>query len=148
MAARPVRLTALSPTAAATQLSSEAGEKWARQFLQAFESQLRLVPLERLMATWELSASATARVFGVSRQAVAKWRITSVPADRLVVLADLSAATDVLERHVRRDRIPAVVRRPAPFLGGVSLLQMAETGQSVEVRRRVTEMFDLRRVAP
>ncbi len=143
-----MRLTALSPSAAAEQLSGQAGEKWARDFLHAFETRLRLAPLERLMSSWDLSASATARVFGVSRQAVAKWRLSSVPDDRLVVLADLSAATDALERHVRRDRIPAIVRRDADFLGGVSLLHLAETGRSEQVRRDVGRMFDLRRVAP
>jgi len=79
---------------------------------------------------------------------VAKWRLGSVPEERLVVLADLSAATDILERHVRRDRIPAVVRRQAPLLGGVSLLELAESGESGQVRTRVSELFDLRRVAP
>jgi hypothetical protein len=34
------------------------------------------------------------------------------------------AATDVLERYLKRDRIPAVVRRPAPLLGGVSLVDL------------------------
>lgn len=148
MTSRPARLTGLSPAKAAEQLSGQVGEKWARDFLHAFESRLRLAPLERLMSTWDLSASGAARVFGVSRQAVAKWRLTSVPDDRLVVLADLSAATDVLERHVRRERIPAIVRREAEFLGGVSLLDLAETGRSDQVRRDVGRIFDLRRVAP
>jgi len=145
---KPIRLDTLTPAAAAARLASEADESWARSFLRAFESQLRVGPLERLMSTWDLSASATARIFGVSRQAVAKWRLGSVPEERLVVLADLSAATDILERHVRRDRIPAVVRRQAPLLGGVSLLELAESGESGQVRARVSELFDLRRVAP
>ena len=48
-------------------------------------------------------------MFGVSRQAIAKWRVHGVPDDRLVALADLDAATDVLLRYVRPERIPAVV---------------------------------------
>ncbi|MEO6821807.1 MAG: hypothetical protein ABI468_04950, partial [Candidatus Nanopelagicales bacterium] len=71
-----------------------------------------------------------------------------VPADRSVAMADLAAATDVLERYVRRDRIPAVVRRPADMLGGVSLLDLAQTGDTASVRRQVAAMFDLRRVQP
>ena len=73
---------------------------------------------------------------------------TGTPDDRAVALADLSAATDVLERYVRRDRIPAVVRRPAEVLGGRSLLELAEEGRHDEVRRGAASMLDLRRVAP
>jgi hypothetical protein len=79
---------------------------------------------------------------------VAKWRGSGVPEDRLVALGDLAAATDVLERYVRRDRIPAVVRRPADLLGGHSLLELAEEGRHAEVRRAAHDMVDLRRVQP
>jgi hypothetical protein len=65
-----------------------------------------------------------------------------------VALADLAAATDILERYVRRDRIPAVVRRRADVLGGLSLLEIAEAGRFADVRRGVVTMLDLRRVAP
>ena len=81
-----------------------------------------------------LGGRAPAAIFGVSRQAVAKWRGSGVPDDRAVALADLAAATDVLERYVRRDRIPAVVRRPATLLGGRSLLELAEAGEHEAVR--------------
>ena len=125
-----------------------ADDAWTHAFLQALESQVRTQPLERLMTAWDLSAAATGRLFGVSRQAVAKWRGSGVPEDRAVALADLMAATDVLERYVRRDRIPAVVRRPADLLGGQSLLSLAEAGRFAEVRRGAATMLDLRRVAP
>jgi hypothetical protein len=139
---------ALPPAQAASLLARDAGEQWAREFLRQFERQVGENQLERLMATWDMSAALVARVFGVSRQAVAKWRSHGVPADRSVAMADLAAATDVLERYVRRDRIPAVVRRPADMLGGVSLLDLAETGDTASVRRHVAAMFDLRRVQP
>jgi hypothetical protein len=123
-------------------------DPWARDLLRALEDRVRLAPLERLMSTWDLSTAATARLFGVSRQAVSKWRVSGVPEDRLVALGDLAAATDVLERYVRRDRIPAVVRRPAAHLGGRSLLDLAGDGRHAEVRRAVDDMLDLRRVQP
>jgi hypothetical protein len=56
----------------------------------------------------------------------------------------LATATDLLDRYLRRDRIPAVVRRPAEALGGRSLLEMAEAGQSAAVVTAVRQMFDLR----
>jgi len=146
---RPVAaLRRLDPATVAAEITGAADDPWAQEFLRALDSQLRSAPLERLLATWDLSAAGAARVFGVSRQAVSKWRGSGVPEDRAVALADLVAATDVLERYVRRDRIPAVVRRPADVLGGRSLLELAEAGEHDEVRRGVARMLDLRRVQP
>ena len=146
---RPVSaLRRLDPAAAARQVSDSGDEAWTLEFLRALEARVRTSPLERLMATWDLSAAATGRVFGVSRQAVAKWRGSGVPDERAVALADLVAATDVLERYVRRDRIPAVVRRRSVLLGDLSLLEMAEAGRHDEVRRGAAQMVDLRRLQP
>jgi hypothetical protein len=61
---------------------------------------------------------------------------------------DLAAATDELDRRVKRERIPAVVRRPASDLGGRSLLDLALDNRHVEVREAVARMFDLARVQP
>lgn len=139
-------LRRLDPVTAAAEISSSVDDPWTQEFLRALDARVRSAPLERLMATWDLSAAGAARVFGVSRQAVSKWRGSGVPDDRAVALADLVAATDVLERYVRRDRIPAVVRRTADILGGRSLLELAEAGEHAEVRRAVARMLDIRRV--
>ena len=141
-------LRRLDPAAAALAVTAEGDDAWTLEFLHALETRVRTQPLERLLATWDLSAAGAGRIFGVSRQAVAKWRGSGVPDDRAVALADLVAATDVLERYVRRDRIPAVVRRRADVLGGQSLLEIAEAGRFADVRGGVVTMLDLRRVAP
>ena len=138
----------LSPRAAADAVAALGDDGWTRQFLSELQAQVHSDSLARVMSAWGLSSAATARVFGVTRQAVGKWRAQGVPEDRLVALADLAAATDVLSRYVRSDRIPAVVRRPADVLGGRSLLQLAEEHRYDEVRRGVAHMLDLRRVAP
>lgn len=146
---RPViALHRLSPRAAADAVTALGDDDWTRDFLAELQAQVRADPLERVMTAWALSSAATARVFGVSRQAVGKWRSHGIPEDRLVALADLSAATDVLARYVRPDRIPAVVRRPAELLGGRSLLELAEEHRYDEVRRGAAHMLDLRRIAP
>jgi hypothetical protein len=146
---RPVAaLRRLDPADVAAEISTRVDDPWTQEFLRALDARVRSAPLERLLATWDLSAAAAGRVFGVTRQAVSKWRGSGVPDDRAVALADLVAATDVLERYVRRERIPAVVRRPAEVLGGVSLLQLAEEGRYAEVRSGVARMLDLRRVQP
>ena len=62
---------------------------------------------------WGLSQAEAARLFGVSRQAAGKWLQKGAPPERASAMADLAAATDLLVRHLKRDRIPAVVRRPS-----------------------------------
>jgi len=141
-------LTTLAPEDAAAALSAEANDEWARSFLDELDRRVRTEPLERIAELWGLSNSAAARIFGVSRQAFSKWLDRGPPSARAADIGDLAAATDVLDRYVKRERIPAVVRRRAPALDGRSLLELAEAGQIRDVLARTREMFDLRRVQP
>lgn len=121
---------------------------WLRALTDDLDREIRKEPLERLLALWGLSATEAARAFSVSRQALSKWRRSGIPPDRVPALTDLAEATDLLDRRVKRERIPAVVRRPAETLGGRSLLDLAFEGKHAEVRDAVAAMFDLRRVQP
>lgn len=121
---------------------------WLRTLTDELDRVVRQDPLERLTQLWGLSNAEAARLFGVSRQAFSKWLQAGVPSDRARAVADLAAATDVLDRRIKRERIPAVVRRPASLLGGRSLFDMACDGRHEEVRQAVSEMLDLRRVQP
>jgi len=123
-------------------------ESWLRALTDDLDRRVRVAPLERLLTLWGLSASEAARAFGVSRQALSKWRRDGVPADRAPALADLAAATDMLDRRIKRERIPAVVRRAAANLEGRSLYDLAGEGRHAEVREAVALMFDLRRAQP
>jgi len=123
-------------------------QSWLRELTDALDRQVRAAPLERIATLWGLSGTELGRMFGVSRQAVSKWMRAGVPADRTPALADLAAATDLLDRRVKRERIPAVVRRQAPNLGGRSLLEIACEGGHRDVLGAVSRMFDLRRVQP
>jgi hypothetical protein len=146
--AHALGLTDLTPRAAADLVSTEADVAWARRFVDELDRRVRSEPLDRILELWGLSNAAAARTFGVSRQAFGKWRSTGPPAARAAAVADLAAATDLLDRYVKRERIAAVVRRQAPALGGRSLLDLAESGDTPEVLTRTREMFDLRRVQP
>ena len=77
----------------------------------------------------------------MSRQAIGKWRRRGVPPERAGAVADLAAATDLLVRHLKRDRIPAVVRRPIPALGGVSLVELLGRGDTGAVLAACRDMF-------
>ena len=99
----------------------------------------------RTIGVWQLSQAKAAALFGVSRQAFAKWRQRGVPADHAVAAADLRAATDLLERYLKSDRIPAVVRRPIPKLDDVSLLELLGRGDTDRLLSACREMFDFER---
>lgn len=141
-------LTTLDPAAAVGQLVQDADADWTRRFFEELEHHLRRQPLERLTAAWGLSNAAAAAIFGVSRQAFAKWLTGEPPAERAAAIADLAAATELLARYVKSERIPAVVRRPADALGGRSLLDLANEGRYGDVLDAVRAIFDLRRVQP
>ncbi len=136
-----------APREVAERLVAEApSTAWLRALTDDLDRRLRASELERLMMLWALSASEVARIFAVSRQAISKWQHAGIPAGRMPAVADLAIATDLLDRYVKRERIPAVVRRSADMLGGRSLLDLAFEQKHEAVREAVTTMFDLRRV--
>jgi hypothetical protein len=123
-------------------------EAWLRELTDELDREVRTEPLDRFMELWGLSGAEAARAFGVSRQAFAKWRDGRLPADRAGAVADVAAATDLLDRKVKRERIPAVVRRRAEGLGGRSLYDLACADGHAAVLEAVRAMFDLRRAQP
>jgi predicted transcriptional regulator len=121
---------------------------WLREVVDELDRAVRTSALERLTTVWGLSNAEAARMFGVSRQAFSKWLENGIPSERATAVADLDAATSVLSRKLKRERVPAVVRRSAPALGRKSLYAIACEGRHREVREAVSAMFDLRRVQP
>jgi hypothetical protein len=143
-----VALTDMSPTDAAAAVIAARDQEWTRKLVDELDRVVRVQPLERFVELWGLSNAGAARVFGVSRQAFSKWLVNGPPASRSEAIADLATATDLLDRYVKRERIPAVVRRPALLLGDASLLELASSGNTRDVADAVSAMFDLRRVQP
>ena len=140
--------TAVDPRQMARELVDSADAAWLRDLVDALDRQVRIEPLERLGVLWDLSNAAAARIFGVSRQAYAKWLDKGPPADRSADVAAVDTITQLLDRYVKRERIPAVVRRTSPRFGGVSIIEQLEKGDYDGTARQVAEMFDLRRVQP
>lgn len=137
------------PEQTAAQLIAEAPDAaWLRAVADTLDRELRLSPLQRIQRLWGLSSAEAASLFGVSRQAYSKWLKAGVPAERSEAVADLAAATDLLDRYLKRERIPAVVRRSAAMLGNRTLIDLARAGDYQGVREAVASMFDLRRVQP
>ena len=120
--------------------------EWLDAFIASLDRHRAVEAFTRTTETWGLSQAEAARLFGVSRQAVGKWRRRGVPPERAGAVADLAAATDLLVRHLKRDRIPAVVRRPIPARDGVSLVDLLGQGDTGAVLAACRDMFRFDRV--
>ncbi len=119
---------------------------WLAEFTRALgrdaATRSSIAELRRVLSVWDMSQTEAARVFSVSRQAVSKWLSSGVPREHHRALADLAAATDLLEHYLKRERIPAVARRPASNLGSHSLLDVATAGDTESLLRATRAMFD------
>lgn len=141
MVGNTVELTDLAPNEAARVLVRSADEVWLSELQRSLDRQRARAGFDRVLAVWNLSQTDAAGLFGVTRQAIAKWRARGVPASRIEAVADLSAATDLLIRHLKRDRIPAVVRRGSAQLGGLALLDLIDQGRTRDVLLACRRMF-------
>jgi hypothetical protein len=119
-----------------------------RRIVDRLDHQLNASPLQRTVRLWDISATQLGEMFGISRQAASKWLSDGAPAGRRDQVALLGQATDLLDQWVKRERIPAVVRRPVERLGGRSRLEVALAGELDVVRDELADTFDLTRIAP
>lgn len=119
-----------------------------RRLLDRLDHELSAGPLDRTVRLWDVSAADLGRMFGVTRQAAAKWLADGPPAARRDDVALLDEITGLLDRWVKRERIPAVVRRPVDVHGGRSRLDVALAGELEVLRDELRDTFDVTRVAP
>jgi hypothetical protein len=75
-------------------------------------------------------------------EVVSGWLDSGVPQGHVAQVTAVAAVSQVLERYLRLDRIPDVVRRPALMLGGASLLSLVATGRTAEALALTRQMFD------
>lgn len=141
------KVTSLSPKEAATRLirASSSDEEWLDRFSRQLDQQRASQSLSRVLQVWGLSQSEAAQLFGVSRQALSKWLQHGIPADRAAAVADLAAATDILVHHLKRDRIPAVVRRTSPALDNQSMVELIALARTPVLLAACRAMFDFSR---
>lgn len=138
----------VAPEVMARELISSAEADWLRDLVDALDREVRTEPLMRLTSLWDLSNAGAGRIFGVTRQAFSKWLASGPPAERADDVASVDDITTLLDRYVKRERIPAVVRRPSPRFGDRSIVERLEVGEYDETADLVRSTFDLRRVQP
>jgi hypothetical protein len=98
--------------------------------------------LEPLMASWDLSITDVARMFGVRRQAVQQWLGEGVPPARRSKLLAVLGIADLLERNLLPERIPGVVRTASEADGGRSMLDAIAADRHEELLERTRRSFD------
>lgn len=81
-------------------------------------------------------------LFGVRRQAVDQWMSRGVPAARQEKLATIGAIVDLLAAKLKPDRIPGVMRRPAPAYNGRSALTAIAADEQDLVLAELRDSFD------
>ena len=118
---------------------------WLDTFAESLDRRRARESFARTVEVWNVSQTEAARVFGVSRQAVSKWLRQGIPPERAVAISDLAAATDLLVLHLKRDRIPAVVRRPIQALGGITLMDLLAQGDTRTLLETCRDMFRFER---
>lgn len=104
-------------------------------------------PLARVADLFDLSLTELGSLFGVSRQAASDWLERGVPPGRAPKANELARLADILERNLRPERIPGIVRQPAEAYDGRSMLEMIAADRHDELVRRVADAFDWAKAA-
>ncbi len=135
---RPVRLDA--PALPHMDVSVDQLDVFRRNVTRALSGDER--DLDRIQRIFDLNITDLGRLFGVTRQAVAQWQSTEVPAARREKVSTVGSIADLLDSRLKTDRIPGVVRRPATAYGGLSILAMIEENRQDFVSEQVRSSFD------
>jgi hypothetical protein len=98
--------------------------------------------LDPIAETFGLSETELAGLFGVKRQAIQQWRDRGIPSRRQAKASSVAAIADLLSHQLKPERIPGIVRRPAPAYGGISALEMIEDDRQEQLYEIVRRSFD------
>ena len=98
-------------------------------------------PLADIERAWQLTSAQAATIFGVSRQAYAKWKITGVPASRIREVSHLAESTRLLTEAVARStHVAAAVRQLHERLNDRSLLDLARSREFERLRQAIHQV--------
>lgn len=89
-----------------------------------------------------LSKTELGRLFGVSRQAIDSWHTHGIPTARQAKAAAVASFADLISHQLKAERVPGIVRRPAPAYGGLTALEMIERGRQEELLDLTRRSFD------
>lgn len=110
------RLSALTSTGLRLE-ASEMPDLYARVYARRGSK-----ALARIAQVFGLNKSETARIFGVSRQALDEWYAKGVPMGRIGDVTRTQALANALHDRFVPERLPQIVRSPLPGLDGATVL--------------------------
>ena len=97
--------------------------------------------LDEIRATFALSESELADLFGVRRPSLVAWRTTGIPPARRATAERLQDLARVFHHHLLPTRIPGVVRTPDAWLGGRTILDVLKTEGPAPVYSYLGRLF-------
>jgi len=100
--------------------------------------------LQRIQTILGLNQTQTGKLFGVTRQAVAQWRVRGVPNERLADISRVEDIANLLDRKLLPERIPQIIRTPSRGLGGRTILQVLQTDGTEPIRDYVETLLSYR----
>jgi hypothetical protein len=136
----------LVPPAASLALAQELwrdGTDWGPRLarIEAALDGTRTSAPDRIREAFGLSEAELARMFGVTRQAVAQWH--DFPAGKRAKAATVLSTADLLTYRLKPGRLPMVARKPAEAYGGLSMLDMIAADRHEELLTLTRDSFDL-----
>ncbi|MCD6497644.1 MAG: hypothetical protein J7M25_04975 [Deltaproteobacteria bacterium] len=118
-------------------------ERFRRYVVRELRTARRQTPLHIIAEVFDLNDTELARLFGITRQAVQKWlRTGNVPGDRRAKVVTTLQIAEVLLRNLKPDRIPGIVRKPAGWFAGKSIVEMISDDRHDAVLDRIRASFD------
>ena len=144
---RPFSVSTVSPRAMADLLfhTYESDTTWLETLSEQLNRRLPGISLSRTLQVWNLSEDEAAKIFDISNKTIKKWLKQGIPSGMEQPLSDVAAATDLLTRYLKRDRIPAVVRKPIDRLGGRSLMDLLADHNTRGLLETCRNMFEFER---
>jgi hypothetical protein len=106
-----------------------------------------IVLIDQIAELFALNRTELAGLFGMRRQAIDRWRTHGIPGSRQEKLAAIAAIGDLLDHHLKTERIPGIARRPAEAYNGLTMLEMIATDRHLELLESVRASFDFSRAA-
>lgn len=97
--------------------------------------------LDEIRGRFGLSGEELALLFGVSRPAIAKWRLRGVPVGRAADIDRVRELAQYFGRCFIAARIPQIVRTPGKGLTGKTVLEVVTEGDIDRVYAYLERLF-------
>lgn len=98
--------------------------------------------IDLIQDTFGLTNTEFARLFGINRQALDYWRSHGVPGNRIEKVATVAALAELLQHHLKPQRIAAVVRRHTKEQEGENMLELITKDEHRKLLEDTRQLFD------